>query len=274
MAELILGRSTDYPQRYAPEVLYPVGRAEQRSQLGIVDTLPFRGADLWRAYELSWCNERGKPQCAQALFIVPCNSSSLIESKSFKLYLNSLNQSRFETAEALRLILQQDLSAAAGDSIDIRLLPAASGTSLTLPWPDLQSLDNIETDCEDCSPDASLLTCSGPAIEEALFSDLFRSLCPVTGQPDWGSVYLRYAGQRIDHAALLRYVVSFREHQGFHEDCVERMFCDILRQCQPEWLVLGIQFLRRGGLEINPWRWSATAPVSAADQLLFRSPRQ
>lgn len=273
MAELVLGRSTEYPREYTPELLYPVPRAGQRQALGLDATLPFVGVDLWRGYELSWLNERGRPECAQALFAVPCESVALVESKSFKLYLNSLNQSRFKNAGQLQQVLQQDLGAAAGAKVQVTLLPVNSGTSENLPWSDVTSLDQLDVACEASVPDAGLLSCRSEVVEQALSSDLFRSLCPVTGQPDWGTLLLRYRGPAIDQDSLLRYVVSFRDHQGFHEDCVERIFCDLLRECKPEWLVLGIQFLRRGGLEINPWRWTPAAPVTSP-QLVMRTARQ
>jgi len=214
-----------------------------------------------------------------AQFDVSCESPNLIESKSFKLYLNSLNMTRFRNRESLLTTLQQDLSAVAGKPVRARLVSEAplhdgaivAGSARIEPV----LLDGLVVGMDQFEVDASLLQCgNGGRCEEALVSHLFRSLCPVTGQPDWGSAFISYAGSAMDHESVLRYLLSYRQHQGFHEDCVERIFCDLQRQCEPEWLVVGIQFLRRGGLEINPWRWSASAPVAGGDEFRLRTVRQ
>lgn len=279
MVDNPLGQQTAYPEHYSPGSLYPLPRAHQRELLGIASPLPFAGADLWRAYELSWLGPNGEPYCAMAEFSVPCQSECLVESKSLKLYLNSLNMTQFESETELVSTIENDVSAAAGGKVTVRLVRQVK-IGLPQLMADASSLDTVLADAlgrgmTTYRTDASLLRVDETnPIEETLYSDLFRSLCPVTSQPDWGSVFLRYSGYAIDHGALLEYIVSYRRHQGFHEDCVERMFRDIEEVCRPDWLVLGIQFLRRGGLEINPWRWSANAPIADIGQLVMRTERQ
>ena len=284
MKKIPLGQHTEYPQTYSPGILFPVPRADARRASGIIDQdaagLPFRGTDFWRGYELSWLDGSGKPQVSIAEFEMSAESPNLIESKSFKLYLNSLNMTRFNTREDLMSTLEQDLSAVAGMPVSARLVsdaPLHDGGVTGADKVDCILLDELAAGFDGFEHDASLLKC-GSGIsgsrQETLVSHLFRSLCPVTAQPDWGSVFIRYAGVAMDHESVLRYLLAYRQHQGFHEDCVERIFCDLQRQCQPEWLVVGIQFLRRGGLEINPWRWSESAPVSAGEHAGLRTARQ
>jgi len=279
MADNPLGQQSDYPEQYSPQSLCPLPRARQRELLGVRSGLPFSGADLWRAYELSWLDNCGRPRWSTAEIIVPCQSENLIESKSFKLYLNSLNMTRLESESVVVSTLEKDLSAAAAAEVTVRLFRQSLIEPVAL-MEGSRSLDDLLVDSSTPAmsvyqTDATLLRTDGSSqVEEALYSHVFRSLCPVTSQPDWGTVFIRYSGPSIDHSSLLEYIVSFRQHQGFHEDCVERMFCDIQRVCQPEWLVVGIQFLRRGGLEINPWRWTGNAPIDSAGQLLMRTDRQ
>ncbi len=258
MSDNPLGQVTEYPQRYAPGVLHSLPRARARERSGIdTHSLPFGGFDLWRAYELSWLNSDGKPRVAIAELRFPCDSPWLIESKSLKLYCFSLNRERFANAETVRQRMQNDLGAAAGAEVDVQLFDLGAGRAQTALFTNegATSLDDLPVTIDTWQPDASLLQSdSGRFVEEALCSDLFRSLCPVTGQPDWGSVLVRYRGPAIDHASLLRYLVSYREHAGFHEDCVEAFFNDLHHRCRPESLLVAIHFLRRGGLEINPYR--------------------
>ncbi len=263
MAENPLGRDTDYPQRYAPELLFPVPRQDNRRALAIDESaLAFRGTDLWRGYELSWLNPVGLPRVGILEMRLPCDSPNLVESKSFKLYLNSLNQERFADEETLLACIQKDLIAVTGGAPEFSLLDVEQLSVVNRPIDGSIGLDSLAPSIEHYEPRASLLgTGAGPVVEESLHSHLFRSNCPITAQPDWGSFYIRYRGPAIDREALLAYIVSYRQHEGFHEHCVEQMFMDIVGRCEPEWLVLGIQFLRRGGLEINPWRWSLGAPV-------------
>lgn len=255
-----LGRSTAYASRYDAALLFPIARAPARAELGIGDALPFAGVDIWNAYELSWLDARGKPLVAIGEFRVPATSPSLIESKSFKLFLNGCNQERFASVDALRDRLQADLSAAAGADVAVVLTPAERFAAMALAPLEGASIDALALDIDDYGPpNAGYLGASGAVVEETLVSDLLKSNCPVTGQPDWATLQVRYRGPRIDRAGLLRYVVSFREHAGFHEQCVERIFVDLQRRCAPERLEVAARYTRRGGLDINPWRGSVAA---------------
>jgi 7-cyano-7-deazaguanine reductase len=256
-----LGHATRYADAYDPGLLFPVERARERAELGVGAALPFRGVDLWTAYELSWLDAGGKPQVAIATFAVPASSPRLVESKSVKLYLTAFNQTRFASEGEVGGAIARDLSAATGATVDVALtmpgdfaaLPRAefAGTCLdALP---------IAVDRYECSPET--LVATGPDVAEAVFTRLFRSVCPVTGQPDYASVRIAYRGARIDHAGLLRYLVSFRRHPGFHEHCVERIFADVWRRCRPGTLCVYARFTRRGGIDINPWRTSDDEPA-------------
>ena len=264
-----LGKPTRYVEQYDPAQLYPIARAPQRRQLGITGQPPFFGADWWTAYELSWLNHRGKPQLAIAHVMVPCESTHIIESKSFKLYLNSFNGTAFDDAEAVRRTLQADLSAAAwsggpvGASVGVRLILPEAFDSQPVHELDGLNLDRLDLDCTHTEPAPELLTAAfdEQPVEEVLTSRLLKSNCPVTGQPDWGSVQIRYAGPQIDQAGLLRYIVSFRHHNDFHEHCVERIFCDLWQRCRPARLAVVARYTRRGGLDINPWRTSHPGPA-------------
>lgn len=251
-----LGQASAYPERYDPALLYPIDRAPARAGLGIGAVLPFHGHDLWNAWELSWLDPRGKPVVALAGIRVPADSPALIESKSLKLYLNSFNGERMEADEAARR-MQGDLSSAAGAQVAVALRPVAPDSVLRAEL-DGESLDGQELDIGfHGPPDSGLLQAdAGAPVSESLVSDLFKSNCPVTGQPDWASIQIRYRGPRLDRAALLRYLVSFRNHSGFHEQCVEQIFVDIQRRCAPEVLSVHARYTRRGGLDINPFRSS------------------
>ena len=247
----LLGRDAAYPRQFDAGLLYPIPRALGRSELGITAAaLAFVGIDRWHAYELSWLDARGKPQVATATLLVPADSANLIESKSLKLYLNSCNAARFDSADQFRRQVEADLTAAAAATVtlDFGLPP--------FEMPDASSIDalGIDLDCYG-PPDASLLAVdAGDVVDETLHSALLKSNCPVTGQPDWADVFIAYRGPRIDRASLLRYVVSFRDHAGFHEQCVERIFTDLMARCRPQWLSVEARYTRRGGLDINPWR--------------------
>ncbi|MHB8709882.1 MAG: NADPH-dependent 7-cyano-7-deazaguanine reductase QueF [Desulfuromonadales bacterium] len=254
---LPLGKPTSYRDDYDPGLLCPFPRAPKRNELGLTEALPFAGFDLWNAYELSWLTPGGKPVVAMAEFRFPCTSAFLVESKSFKLYLNSLNQTRFADVAAVSAVIERDLGRACGAAVDVRLLPlaACTGTLIAdLPGRCLDDLD-LPIDRYDYAP-ALLATAAdaGQAVAETLHSHLLKSNCLVTRQPDWASVLIRYHGPRIDPAALLRYLVSFRQHSEFHEQCVERIFTDLLRHCRPERLTVYARYTRRGGLDINPFR--------------------
>ena len=260
-----LGKTTAYASQYAPELLFPIPRKGKRDELGLAaGALPFVGEDLWNAYELSWLNPRGKPVVAVATFRVPADSPRLIESKSLKLYLNSLNQTAFADAEAVADTLARDLSAAAGAPVRVDLAPLGGQPPAEIAYPKGVLLDELDIDCRDYLPAPAWLVAAPdpePPVEETLYSHLLKSNCLVTGQPDWAMVVIRYRGRPIDRAGLLRYLVSFRNHNEFHEQCVERIFCDLWRHCRPEALAVHARYTRRGGLDINPFRSSGRAGV-------------
>ncbi len=250
-----LGQPAAYVSQYEPSLLFPIARRTKRDELGIGASLPFFGLDLWNAYEISWLNLRGKPQVAIATLTVPADSPNIIESKSFKLYLNSFNQTRLGGPEALLELLRADLSAGFGAPIQIELVLPEHFAGLEMGELDGLLLDRLDIEVDNYQPDPALLrTEDGPPIEQTLVSHLLKSNCLVTGQPDWGSVQIHYVGAPIEQEGLLRYLIGFREHNEFHEQCVERIFVDILRQCRPYKLSVYARYTRRGGLDINPWR--------------------
>lgn len=254
-----LGKEVGYVSEYAPELLFPVPRVKVWVDKGLA-ACPFQGYDIWNAYEMSWLNSNGLPQVAIGEFRVPAESANLIESKSFKLYLNSLNQTRFENWTQVEAALIKDLSACAGAPVGV-ILRRVSEVSHIQTGFDGACLDDLDVEIEAYNVDASLLATQGDdVVTEALYSDLLRSNCPVTGQPDWGSVCVTYTGKRMDREALLKYIVSFREHSGFHEQCVETIFVDLLQHCAPRELTVYARYVRRGGLDINPLR-STSSPA-------------
>ena len=257
-----LGQPTEYRADYAPELLFPIPRQLKRVELGISGTaLPFVGEDLWNAYEVSWLNPKGKPVVALATFRVPANSPNLIESKSFKLYLNSFNQTAFVDVASVETTLVRDLSSAAGAPVSAKIEVLSGRPQVLLGYPQGILLDELDISCTAYQPAPALLAAvDGQKTEETLYSHLLKSNCLVTGQPDWAMVVIRYRGRPIDHAGLLRYIVSFRDHNEFHEQCVERIYCDIQRQCAPEALAVYARYTRRGGLDINPFRSSGEFP--------------
>ncbi|MDE9463336.1 NADPH-dependent 7-cyano-7-deazaguanine reductase QueF [Xenorhabdus bovienii] len=255
----LLGTKTDYIQSYSPELLEALSRSLGRNDIGISsDSLPFQGFDLWTAWELSWLNGKGKPVVAIGEFIIPATSPVLIESKSFKLYLNSFNQTKFETIDDVAHSMKKDLSLAAGQSVDVKLYPHLNGYCHEISPLSGQSLDDLDIEIGSYNFDAVVLADAASAgndvVSETLYSNLLKSNCLVTNQPDWGSVIIRYEGARIDHEKLLRYLISFRTHNEFHEQCVERIYSDIMHYCQPEKLTVFARYTRRGGLDINPFR--------------------
>lgn len=263
MKENPLGKLVAYPEHYDPGLLLPLAREENRRRLGLAPgKLPFQGADIWNAYELSWLDPKGLPQVARGRFIFPCESPSLIESKSLKLYLNSLNQHVFADVSAVTACIRQDLAQAAGADVNVMVQPFG-GMQEVLEAPTGIRLDAQDVECNCYEVDASLLENAGAGqpyealVDEVLYTDLFRSRCPMTGQPDWATVTICYKGPQIDHAALLRYLVSYRLHHDYHENCVERIYCDIMARCRPQSLSVEANFLRRGGLDICPVRCSA-----------------
>lgn len=265
MPTIPLGQATQYPDQYDPSLLFPIARSENRLKLGIQanQALPFVGVDIWNAFELSWLNKRGKPQVALAEFQIPADSPNMIESKSFKLYLNSLNNARFEDEAEVRERLIRDLSAVAGSKIATRINLAEVVAKKGMQEMSGVLMDRLDIEIDpSLSADPTLLEVNasfGP-IEQCLVSHLLKSNCPVTGQPDWASVQIRYQGRPILEEGLLRYLIGFRQKGEFHEHCVETIFTDIKRQCKPEKLSVYARYTRRGGLDINPFRTDHNSP--------------
>ena len=266
-----LGKTSTYVDHYDASLLFPIPRAPKRAEIGVHGQPPFIGADLWTAYELSWLNARGKPQIALARCVIPAESTHIVESKSFKLYLNSFNNTRFANADEVQVRLTEDLSRAIwhGEAVRARVrVELVSPERFELEGVhelDGLSLDRLDLDCEHYQPAPELLTAKldEAPVTETLTSDLLKSNCLVTGQPDWGSVRIHYSGPQIDQAGLLRYIVSFRNHNEFHEQCVERIFMDVWTRCQPSRLEVYARYTRRGGLDINPWRSSHPGKMPA-----------
>jgi 7-cyano-7-deazaguanine reductase len=262
-----LGKATAYIDQYDASLLFPIARALKRDEIGIAGgtVLPFLGADMWTAFELSWLTPRGKPQLAIAHVVVPCETHNIIESKSFKLYLNSFNNTRFASADDVRQRLRTDLTEAVWRGADRPL--ASVGVNLVVadlfdrePVHELDglSLDRLDIECKLFTPAPELLKAAldEQPVTEVLTSNLLKSNCLVTGQPDWGSVQIHYSGPQIEQGGLLQYIVSFRNHHEFHEQCVERIFMDIWQRCRPTRLAVYARYTRRGGLDINPFRTS------------------
>jgi 7-cyano-7-deazaguanine reductase len=268
-----LGKTSAYVSQYDPSLLFPIARQTKRDELGLSGALPFFGIDIWNAYELSWLNTRGKPQVAIAKVSFPADSPNIIESKSFKLYLNSFNQTRLDSEDVLRERMQKDLSAACGASVHIELTLASAFGQCQMGELSGLLLDRLDIDVDAYHPNPALLHANKQeaSTEETFVSHLLKSNCLVTGQPDWGSVQIHYVGAPIDQEGLLRYLIGFREHNEFHEQCVERIFVDIMRACQPQKLAVYARYTRRGGLDINPWRSNFSTGQSPAN---LRNARQ
>ncbi len=270
--QTLLGKAVDYPNKYDSNILQGIARSESRKVLGIDGaSLPFTGADIWTCYELSWLDSWGKPHVGICEVTIPCDSQNIIESKSFKLYLNSLNEHKFDSVAELRTTLASDLAGVchAKPGVDIFTIDEYTEQGLhTMPG---FCLDDLEVENRRSLPDPNLLEVEndGDLVEEKLYSHLLKTNCPITGQPDWASVQFSYQGLAITHRSLLAYIVSFRDHQDFHEQCVEKMFTEILAQCKPVTLTVAARYSRRGGLDINPWRSTDFCTPS-----LFRTGRQ
>jgi len=257
--QIPLGQATSHPDRYSPDLLYAIARTDCRAALGLGAELPFQGCDIWNAWELTWLDDAGLPRVAIAEISVPATSPNIIESKSLKLYLGSFAMSRFSAADDVVAAMCSDLSACTDSEVavdlqlgsDVKAVRNFSG----------HCIDGLGVPCDQYDVDASLLSAGDEIENEALYSHLLRSLCPVTNQPDIGSVLVSYQGPRIDPAGLLRYIVSFRDHNDFHETCVERMFMDISARCEPEQLSVYACYQRRGGIDINPFRSNSEASV-------------
>lgn len=266
-----LGKSSQYISQYAPELLFPIARNAKWAELGLqAGNLPYVGVDLWNCYELSWLLPSGKPVVAVGEFSIPADSPNIIESKSFKLYLNSLNQSPFASQAELERVLLADLSACAGAEVGVRVRNLAEVTAEGLASLPGICIDDLEISVSDYShPQPELLRCdASTSVSESLHSHVLKSNCPVTRQPDWGSVAVEYQGAQLDHASFLAYLVSFRQHADFHEQCVERIFLDLQRLLKPARLSVYARYVRRGGLDINPYR--STHALQPTNQRLVR----
>ena len=255
-----LGQDTQYVNTYDPSLLFPIQRDLKWQEKDVERaSLPFKGVDIWNAYEVSWLNPKGKPNVRLAEFRIPADSASIIESKSFKLYLNSFNLSRFESDAEVIERMQTDLSEAAGGQVEVVLYhpdkAPAFGQFTGF------CLDDQDVEISSYSPAPELLSADYDVIEEVLYSHLLKSNCPVTGQPDWATIGISYRGKEIDREGLLKYIISYREHGDFHEQCVENIFMDIWQRCQPKELVVYARYVRRGGLDINPYRSSLDQPL-------------
>ena len=251
-----LGKSTVYPTRYDPSLLFPIERKPLREELGITGSLPFFGLDIWNAYELSWLNLRGKPQVGIMSLTVSADSPNIVESKSLKLYLNSFSQTRMDETTDLINIVRNDLSDVCGSPVQVSLKQPGDFAGIKLQELEGLSLDRLDIATDRYSPFPDFLTSNREEypVEETLVSNLLRTNCPVTGQPDWASLQIHYVGPQIDQAGLLKYIISLRSSQAFHEQCVERIFLDILSRCKPQSLTVYARYTRRGGIDINPWR--------------------
>jgi 7-cyano-7-deazaguanine reductase len=255
----LLGKNSNYPEHYDSSILEAIPRSISRKALGIdSNNLPFFGQDIWNAYELSWLGKDGRPRAGLAEIVIPANSMNIIESKSFKLYLNSFNQTRIGDSERLRQMLVRDLSEVCQGSATVTIMPATAAHAFPIESFTGEVIDDIELDINYYGPPESLYLeiNEDTQITETLVSHIFRSNCPVTNQPDWASIQIRYIGNRIERAGLLRYLVSYRTHNDFHENCVEHIYTDIMKQCKPLQLSVYARFTRRGGLDINPFRGS------------------
>lgn len=260
LKSLTLGKPTSYPECYDPSLLQAVSRAINRDSLGLqASALPFHGGDIWTLYELSWLNSAGLPQVAIGEIAINATSLNLIESKSFKLYLNSFNQSRFPSRKTVRDYLAEDLFRCAVGEVAVTLRALDEFTGSLLLGFEGECIDDQPIRIDNYTFSSRWLdgAACGPLVSETLVSHLLKSNCLITHQPDWGSVQIRYQGARIDRKALLQYLVSFRQHNEFNEHCVERIFCDLMQFCRPDTLLVYARYTRRGGLDINPWRSNA-----------------
>ena len=271
MTDNPLGSQTEHPKQYQPEVLYPISRLASRSFLGIDKKIRMFGLDHWQAYELSWLSSSGKPQVGIGEFYFNSESENIVESKSLKLYLNSLNQERYKSTETVRSLVEQDLSSISRSEVQvvIHLLDEIENEVFSARVG--KCIDHVDVELIAQQPDSQLLNITElDSDDEVLYSDLFRSNCPVTGQPDWASVEIRYTGKNISESSLLAYLISFREHLGYHEECAERIFRDIMLKCEPSELRVGMNFLRRGGLDINVYRSTAAVTSDSVNSRLIR----
>lgn len=272
LSKLTLGKTTQYVDTYSPDLLQAVPRSLNRDNLSLAQgKLPFFGEDVWYGYELSWLNSKGKPVVAVAEFRVPCTSPNIVESKSFKLYLNSFNQTKFNSEADVLLALKKDLSATAQADVSVTLFPVDNCMPLSIASSTHQCIDDIDITVSSYEFSTSYLINSQKAESDAkvrrISSHLLKSNCLITNQPDWATIYIEYCGKEISQEALLQYIVSFRQHNEFHEQCVERIFNDLNTACDVSSLTVNARYTRRGGLDINPFRSTEDIPAPAARTL-------
>ena len=248
-----LGKKSTYVSQYSPDLLFSIPRELRRKEIGVFLPLPFKGCDIWNAFELSWLNSKGRPVVAMGEFLFPCESPNIIESKSLKLYLNSFNNTEFNLLNEVQITIEKDLSLRADYPVNVKIIPITE-----IKEKNVFSgicMDDFDVACNVYIVEPKFLRIGSKRIvTEVLYSDLLKSNCPITGQPDWASVQINYTGRQIDYQGLLKYIISFRNHDEFHEQCVERIFVDIMRKCSPEKLTVYARYVRRGGLDINPYR--------------------
>ena len=267
-----LGRKAVYEDSYNPDRLYMISRAGKREEIGIdPGKLPFKGFDCWNHYEVSWLNEKGKPIVAIAAIVYDCNSPYLVESKSLKLYFNSFNNTPFKSVKDVERVVKTDLQVRIGTDVRVNIWPLKD-VKQTMPEPFFsgECLDELDITCSVYVVEPKYLTVSDEVVEEVVYSDLLKSNCLVTNQPDWGSVQISYKGKKIEREGLLKYLVSYRNHNEFHEQCIERIFVDIMRICNPESLTVYGRYTRRGGLDINPYRSTETPVFDGQNSRLLR----
>lgn len=264
-----LGKSSIYVSQYQSGLLFPIQRKKKREELKLFEDLPFKGVDVWTGYELSWLNLKGKPIVALAQFIFPCESPNLVESKSLKLYLNSFTNTKWATLNDVKKTMQQDLSKTAGATVLVEITPLHEASTLITSCFEGVCLDSLDVECNTYAIHPDFLETEDELTTETVYSDLLKSNCLVTGQPDWGSVQISYTGPKIQHEGLLKYLVSFRNHNEFHEHCVERIFMDMMQRCKPTQLTVYARYTRRGGLDINPFR-STEYDIAPKDIRLIR----
>ncbi len=257
--DIPLGKKSIYVSKYSSDLLFSTPRELRRKEIGVSSPLPFTGCDIWNAFELSWLNAKGRPVVAMGEFLFPCESLNIIESKSLKLYLNSFNNTKFNSLDEVQTTIEKDLSLRAGYPVNVKVI---SITDFGVREKSVFSgicIDDFDITCDIYAVNPEFLYTQGEKIvSEILYSDLLKSNCPITGQPDWGSIQISYTGQQIDRQGLLKYIISFRNHDEFHEQCVERIFVDIMKKCSPEKLTVYARYNRRGGLDINPYRSTET----------------
>lgn len=267
LADSLLGHHTEYPSEYDPSLLFAVARSTQRQQIGIdLEHLPFYGFDLWNHYEVSWLNNKGKPIVATAELRYDCDTPNIVESKSLKLYFNSFNNTQFKSVTTITQTIEKDLAQILQAPVQVKIIPLSEQQPKQLNTGFAGVLlDQLDVTCDKYIVDPDYLTTEDKPVTESVYSHLLKSKCLITNQPDWGSLYINYVGNKINHQNLLKYIVSFRSHNEFHEQCIERIFMDIKQRCQPEKLSIYGRYTRRGGIDINPFR--STEPDDSIENL-------